>query len=328
MKILFTTQIYAQSLLDFHARPGSGAYIVQQDTAINKHLNLLDGLALLLTRKQGDVVATSFRAINSRVVFYWAKNHNERLPTESAHISGLINRIRNNKKPKEILAAVINFSYGKIIHRCRKLGKQYGLRLGQLRYADSNLLNVNTSHPKYVELQKLLSERHVLYHEGSLVDHLGQLVRMIADIKSTAKTDKVAQILNHIWVLFSQKARLSDFIDSKDCNRWRKLADFLRTVLNLRHDIKMLEGKGIANFEFEQYLRRSHGNLKKTNGWALPDYDPIKPAFLDSLVQEIQRGYETCASGRRKSDSAPLFDQEFDPSGLEDVELEPLGSKE
>lgn len=69
---LFTTQIYAQSLLDFHARLASaaGAYIVRQDQDVNKYLNLLDGLALLLVKKQGDVVATSFRLINSSLVFY------------------------------------------------------------------------------------------------------------------------------------------------------------------------------------------------------------------------------------------------------------------
>ncbi|KAL9577453.1 MAG: hypothetical protein Q9212_006356 [Teloschistes hypoglaucus] len=440
-KNLFTTQIYAQSLLDFHARPGSatGAYIVQQDTAINKHLNLLNGLALLLTKKQGDVVATWIRTLNSSIIFYWAKLNNEKLPTESEYISGLINQIRKDKKSSEILTTVINFTYGKIIHRCRKLGKQYGLRLGQLRYTDSNLLQVDISHPKYVELQKFLSESDLLYHKGSLVNHLDQLIRMIADIKSTAKTDKVAKLLNHVWVLFSQEARLSDFIDSKDCNRWRKLADFLRTVLDLKHNIKMLERNGIANFEFEQILatvkpqsrehagllvdamnawhpysrsknqiqdyqqikeqfedaspgkggiqlttfvqhceltvavyflrqnwiihqgkieigvsksscfgchkwiesygsvktqnhtpqiivRSSHG--KKTNGWALPDYDLFKPMFLDALVQEIQRGYETCTSGRRKSDSAPLSDQEFDRSSLKDLELKRLDSDE
>lgn len=37
---------------------------------------LVHGLALLLAKKQGDVVATSFRVIGSGLVFYWAKNNN------------------------------------------------------------------------------------------------------------------------------------------------------------------------------------------------------------------------------------------------------------
>lgn len=52
---------------------------------------------------------------------------------ESTRVSGLLYQICQDEKLLVILTTVVRFSYSKIIHRCRKLGKRYGLKLGQLR---------------------------------------------------------------------------------------------------------------------------------------------------------------------------------------------------
>jgi len=55
-------------------------------------------------------------------------------------------------------------------------------------------------------------------------------------------------------------------------------------------------------------VRASHG--KRTDGWLLPRDNLIEKLFINRFNVEFQGIYETVSTGRRRSDSKPLSENE------------------
>lgn len=65
---------------------------VHRNERIKKHLNLLDGIALLLvTESQSDVVATTFTQTQSNIKIEFARNSAVKIPAD--YINKILNRL-------------------------------------------------------------------------------------------------------------------------------------------------------------------------------------------------------------------------------------------
>ncbi|KAL8726330.1 MAG: hypothetical protein Q9181_006089 [Wetmoreana brouardii] len=81
----------------------------------------------------------------------------------------------------------------------------------------------------------------------------------------------------------------------------------------------------VANNEFrstskEIIVRASHG--KRTDGWTLPQDEPVHSALLNRMGLKIEVFFEACVTSRRKSDSKPLSDQGEDEGPGPKIDME------
>lgn len=256
---LLRTQIHALSLADFHAQMQySGlAYHTSQrdDGSIAKHINLLDGFALLLVRKpQHDVVATSMRLTGSGVIFYWARNDNQTIPAESEHIQRLLRHSSQGSVTKVMLTDVVSYSSKKIIARCKKIARFLDLSMDNRRPTESNLLKVNIDSQEYHDLEKRIRNLGVISQQEPLVKHLDGLVRRLAGIGHSSSTEDMVKCIIHSWQLCIGSPALTKLALAPVGDKLRKVSDYLRSANSLCREVQRLKTMGYPhpNIQIEQ----------------------------------------------------------------------------
>jgi len=259
---IFANQIHAFSLLDFRTdiQTQSVNYAANAhgpDTTIQKHLSLLDGLALLLTTSPGsDVVATSMRLTSEHVILYWARNDNQAPQAERQYMNLLRKLVEEHAPATEILPHVVDYTKRKIVSQCQKLAKQYGLSQQDQKLDVQNIMNVDTRTIAYQRLEAQLRQRSVIKPNRRLVDYLDALLRGIARVDAQAKTPNLASIIGQAFELCTKEHKLESLVDRERNDRFRKLSDYLSVISCLRMGMLRLSSKGIREIRFEQVWSR------------------------------------------------------------------------
>lgn len=255
---LLANKIHALSLVDFHASIQRrdvvyAAHSYKPDSPVTKHINLLDGMALLLIRKpQKEVVATSFRLDSSGFTIYWARNDNMSIGAETDYMTRLLQHAKSQTPSLEVLSLVIDYTKAKIISRCGKLAKVFELSRQIQRAGEHNLLKLDTNNPKYRELEKQLRQREIIKANRHLYDFLDDLVRGIARVSATTSTPNLVKIISHAYELCTQQHKIGDLIIRHHSDKFRKLSDYFLTVCRFRQDMRHLLAKGPIDIQFEQ----------------------------------------------------------------------------
>ena len=307
--VLFSNQIHGLSLLDAHGEPGPlsfgwmGAYMRSRgrwrNASNRRHLALLDGLALLLVRKPGEVIATAMKTTARSFTLYWARGDDLRPRAERRYIKEIFLHARKGSDRNEILAIVIHYTRAKIVSRCRKL-----LDAVCHRRDESNILNINTNSKAYHELEIHLREVFSRSQDESLADHLDTFVKWLAQSTTLPKHPSVSDlvfVVQFAWTLCCGQHNIIGLVDKRISKRFQKLADYLFAVNRLTHDLDKLNKRSdIRNFEFQQvqaqtppYEQTVQGPVVAAlNTWAAQHHlTPI------SSFAEVKRAYHHAQEG-------------------------------
>jgi len=253
----FANQIHALSLLDIHTdiqthRINHAANAHGPASTIHQQLSLLDGLALLLITRPSEVVATSMRLTPERFILYWARNDNQALQAERQYLNLLRKHAVGTTPAMDILPDIVDYTKRKIVSRCQKLARHYGLNQENQKLGVENLMNVDTRTVGYQRLEGQLKRRSVIKPERRLVDYLDALLRGIARVDTQAKTLNLAGIIGQAFELCTKEYKLEGLVVREQSDRFRKLADYLDVISRFRMEMARLRSKGIREIRFEQ----------------------------------------------------------------------------
>lgn len=220
----FHNAIHALSLLHFHAKPGKDniSYLSANPTT-RKHVNLLEGLALLLVSKEKtDVAATGLLMQPEGIKVFWAKNSNTvATPAEQEYLTGLIARFKQGKKTEDILDHIIPFCHRKIVGRCRKLASLF-----KISPSDSNVFNLREDKHDYCSTESNLKGKAFISPGRTLQDSLDQFIRDVGEVTFTTSPEALAPLLDLAFAVTYLRPTIKDLVDRAQWNRLRKLGDY------------------------------------------------------------------------------------------------------
>ena len=245
----FHNAIHALSLLDFHAEPGQDniSYLSANSTT-RKHVNLLEGLALLLVSKEKtDVAATGLLMQPGGIKVFWAKNSNTvATAAEERYITGLIARLKQ-EKTEDTLDYIIPFCHRKIVGRCRKLASLF-----KISPSDSNIFNLREDEPDYHSIESNLIGKNVIRPGRSLQDSLDEFIRDIGEVTFTTSPNKLAQLLELAFAVTYIRPTIKRLVDRAQWNRLRKLGDYSSCCWKVSRELAKLPSEIRENISTRQ----------------------------------------------------------------------------
>ncbi|KAL8728631.1 MAG: hypothetical protein Q9166_005285 [cf. Caloplaca sp. 2 TL-2023] len=260
---------------------------------IQKHVNLLDGIALLLVYDDtGDIVATG-RAVeaNGNHVIYWTKNGPEK-PTarEQDYLACLQQSFKRLDLPTDTLEIIVPMCRKKIINRMKKLNAALERTAKAAREAGNppadNPFEINTQTPEAERLRRYLIEKKVI-PDVSLNKFLNTFANAIRKLGNNPN-DKIAQLIEIAYQLSlnSQKLTLAQIpsCDAYHLRKVKKLGSYFQTCMAIWVQLSMEPPEKRKDFRIEQIpaadtppVRHEKDTLQALNLWARHfDYPEIK----------------------------------------------------
>lgn len=188
---LFQNATYAMNQVHFASVPTSvtNAYAAAS-TSVQKHVSLLDHIALLLVYKaKGDVVATGLLRERTSFTLVWAKNNNYLMSSlEYNYLSSLLRAFVELQHPVQILKLVIGMCKSKILTRVKKLVNA-APRVGD---QSRNFFNVLEWDPHTENMRKFLVGTRKMSNQP-LADGLDNF---LADARGLSNTSAVESFVN------------------------------------------------------------------------------------------------------------------------------------
>ena len=220
---LFHNSIHALSLLDFHREIGRDTPAFNtSDVNTIKHVNMLEGLALLLvSREKTDVAATSMLLETDRVKIFWARNANiVATAAERTYIRELIAMFARGALINEIVCHVAPYCHRKIVSRCKKLSSAFPS--GDL----SKVFEDYQGNGDYGPLERNLKERNFLGNAELLHVTMGKFMKQVRETNFATSSALVIKVLHFSYGLTAVRPTIKSMVTDIQWNRLRKVADY------------------------------------------------------------------------------------------------------
>jgi hypothetical protein len=260
-----TTQnfIHALSQLQFHYSHGIDTVTyTDSNPAVKEQIELLDGLSLLLVfAPTGDVAATGFWRTKDRITLLWSKNDPVIEQKTLDYVESLCSAILKQQSVKDVLEIVIPACRPKILERCKKLARSFGITKDNLATDEHNLWNYKNDNPYHQELKSSLIKTGLISPTASVSNALDNFVRKTALLSKNSPTADFRMTLAFAWAL-STDVQLKNIVTGEQTRRVNKLGDYTRTLKKLPDLMMKLSKDGPVCIDAVQ-VSTNMGNILK-----------------------------------------------------------------
>ncbi|MCJ1377793.1 hypothetical protein MMC17_000889 [Xylographa soralifera] len=259
---------------------------------VKEHIELLDGLALLLVfSPNGDVAATGLWRSSNAITLLWCKNE-EVTDLDTLHyISSLRSAAFAQKSPKEMLDLVAPFCRMKIFERCKKLAKSFGVTRDNVNSVRTNLWQYNETDHYHQQLRNALVKLGVLITTSSVSTMLDIFIKRAGCLSKDSPLHHFTTTLLTAWAL-STGTPLANIITREQTKRVDRLGDYMRILYVLPALVKRLSKDGQIMPPKAQQVPVCSGTLDALNLRCLP-------TGHDKLVNfdDVRKYYDGATAG-------------------------------
>ena len=255
---LFNNCLHGLSNVNFHHAEGRDTTLYRlAGDVVQKHVNMLDGLALFLIfrghdKKDQSVVATGMIREGGRVKIVYANNSSRPASLEqTTYIYKLVEKFKNQDPVDDILKHVIPFCKEKMVQRCKKLAAKFGMNFTTLREDVSNFYGVRSDVAEHAEMETTLRDKTWIQKTTSLSKALDTFLRCAAKLTRLSTTKDIFDVLRLAYGFTTITPGLEKLVEPPIWRRMRKISDYRKTCISVR-DIVGTLGGSIANITVDQ----------------------------------------------------------------------------
>ncbi|KAL8912227.1 MAG: hypothetical protein Q9171_002741 [Xanthocarpia ochracea] len=291
---LFENVTYAISQVQFAGVPTSTTHAyATADTSVQKHVSLLDHIALLLVYKaKGDVVATRLLRERASFTVVWAKNSTYLITNpEENYLGSLLGAFVDLQQPIQILNLVAGMCKIKILTRVKKLVNAAPRVSEHAR----NFFSVVEWHPKTEAMRHYLVQRDKMRSQP-LADGLDNFLAAARGLRTDSRVESFINVLVFsYWLSLNNTGPKLDSVPGVNpilFRRVKKLGAWLQACVVIHAAVKSLSPevrKGIKQRQLAAPSLAAHRPYRDTiralNTWTvrykLPRFEDFQ------VVQDI-----------------------------------------
>ena len=232
------------------------------DDAVQKHVNMLDGLALFLIfrgrdKKDQSVVATGMIRATGRVKIVYANNSSRPAsPEQRVYIYELVEKFKDQDPVNDILKHVIPFCKEKIVQRCKSLAAKFDMNSTTLREDFSNFYGVRSDVAEHAEMETTLRDQAWIQKTTSLSKALDSFLRCAAKLTRLSTTKDIFDVLCIAYAFTTITPGMENLVKPPIWRRMRKIGDYRKMCIRTRDIVGTLGGSS-ANITVDQACQDS-----------------------------------------------------------------------
>ncbi|KAL2053374.1 hypothetical protein ABVK25_006368 [Lepraria finkii] len=288
---IFNNCLHGLANTDYHHTEGTDTALYRTaDKAVQKHINMLDGLALFLIfrgrdRKSQSVVATGMIRETRGVKIFYANNSSRQASREQRdYIDKLVEKFKNQHPVNDILKHVIQFCKEKIVQRCKKLAAKFDMNSTTLREDVSNFYGIRSDIAEYTEIETTLRDQKWIQKTSSLSTALDTFLRCAAKLTRLSTTQDIFDVLCLAYALTTITPGMENLVKPPIWRRMKKMADYRKICIRTRDIVRTIGGSSASitvdqlfppdELEYEVY----NSTLEALNTWSTvyPSDSPLQ----------------------------------------------------
>ena len=244
---LYHNSIHALSLIDFHEPISDQSELRFTRNVTKKHVELLEGLALLLVSSEDEVVATGFLIEPGTVKVLWAKSSNTNtMMAKEGYIQEFIAKLTARGSTVDtILDHIIPFCNRKIVGRCQELARAFEVSPSGGDHPEPFFSRFNQDNLDYLSLESNLQRLGYIRPATPLNIGLRTFLKWVAKVKLATSPDILAQVISLSYGVTNIKPTIVKLVTPDQWNCFQRLGDYrlscdrvLRHVLSLPPQIR------------------------------------------------------------------------------------------
>ena len=260
---LFNNCLHGLSNVSFHHAEGTDTMLYRlANITMQKHVNMLDGLALFLIfrgrdRKDQSVVATGMIRTTGSVKIVYANNSSRPASLEQkVYIYELVEKFKDQDPVDDILKHVIPFCKEKIVQRCKSLAAKFDMDSTTLREDISNFYGVRSDVAEYTKIETTLRDQMWIQKTTSLSKALDTFLRYAAKLTRLSTTKDIFDVLCLAYAFTTITPGMENLVKPLIWRRMRKIGDYRKMCIRTRDLVGILGGSS-ANITVDQVCQDS-----------------------------------------------------------------------
>ncbi|KAK3174922.1 hypothetical protein OEA41_002168 [Lepraria neglecta] len=310
---LFNNCLHGLSNTSFHHAEGTDTTRYRLvDDVVQKHVNLLDGLALFLIfrgrdKKDQSVVATGMIHEAGTVNIVYANNSSRPASLEQrVYIYDLVEKFKDQDPVDDILKHVIPFCKEKMVQRCKKVAAKFGMNSTTLREDVSNFFGLRSDVAEYAEMETTLRDQKWIQKTTSLSKALDTFLRCAAKLTRLSTTKDIFDLLCFAYGFTEIIPGMENLVKPPVWRRMRKIGDYRKMCIRVRGIVWTLGSRATITVEQlfppdEVEYEVHNSTLEALNTWSkvFPSDSPLHDFELQ--IKEHYPNAKEGQSGKKKS---------------------------
>ena len=299
---VFANAVHCLSHTQFHYAERAPTILYRSvSDDVRKHIDMLDGIALLITIGTEKMVATGLIRNAGVTQIVWATNSSRPATLDAAvYIHQLIEKMKDQEEIRNILSYVIPWCKLKIVARAKKLAKIFDLTEKRLREGESNLLGLREGITAGVATEPQARRKGLLKPDVKFSKAGDLFLRQAARLSKDSSTEEIISVLVSAWKMATKVPNLKNNLSAQQWRRLRKLSDYTQACIRYRYHAKELGGEKALIVQ-KQIFPPQEGKVS-VNGSTIAAVNTFVEEFsqhqpLTDFAAQIQKYYPEAREG-------------------------------